>query len=242
MSALTPEQEERKAQKKRDKQLKLEKLDEEKRAKKFGGWKATLTKVVALVLVISLVGSIPWILTFASSKLVGHQEYFYYLGIFYLLVELFIFFYWQRQTITFNSFATQNMVWSIFTMGFYLVVDLPKYLPVHLRQIALYLWCSFTMIFNLIWFFMDDTNYVEEEQKENLKEEKRKKRDEKRKLKEMEENKENLFSPRASMLINIIIYGTLIIGGAWYGYQYYQEFQLRSQINNPVEYQPPDEF
>jgi len=58
--------------------------------------------------------------------------------------------------------------------GSFSLLNLGQFFPVHLRQIALYLWCSFTMAVNLIVFFVDETNYKEEERKEILKEEKRK--------------------------------------------------------------------
>lgn len=123
-----------------------EKIRKEKKKKDIqlptpSSWKSTATKVLALVAVIALVGSIPWLIAFSSEKLYGKQNYFYYIWGVYGVIELFILFYWKRKTHTWNSFATQNMIWAIFSLGFYAVVDLPKYLPPHLRQIALWLWC-----------------------------------------------------------------------------------------------------
>jgi len=189
-----------------------------------------------LILVVSLVGSIPWLLTFASQKLIGHIEYFYYLWGVYVILELFVFFFWRRKTITFNSWTTQNMVWAIFTLGFYMVVDLPKYLPPHLRQIALWLWCSFAMIFNFIWFFIDDNDYVEDEKKEARKEEKRMKREEVKKQKEAEENKDKGFGKNSALIINVLLYSVILIGGSYYGYYWYHDFQ--SRVNKGV-YQEP---
>jgi len=198
-------------------------------------------KVLGLLGMVVLFASIPWLLSFSSEKLIGHQEYFIYLWIFYVFLLAFIFFYWKKNLITLNSFLTQNMVWAIFTLGSYTVVDLPKFLPPHLRQIALYLWVSFAMVFNFIWFFIDDTDHQEEDRKELLKEEKRKKKEDVRKQKEEEEMKQHYFGKRSSLIINIILYALVLLGGAYFGYSYYLDFQQRLDLKKPpVEWVPPD--
>lgn len=99
------------------------------------------------------------------------------------------------------------------------------------------------MIFNLIWFFVDETDHVEEERKEQRKEEKRKKKEELRKQKEKAESFQ--FSPRTSLIINVTLYLTIIVGGGWFLYNYYLEFQDRVALRgytNPEEQIPRDEF
>ena len=60
------------------------------------------------------------------------------------------------------------------------------------------------MIFNFVWFFLDDTDHVEEERKELIKEEKRRKREELKKQKEKEENKDQGFGKRYIVIFHFV--------------------------------------
>ena len=71
------------------------------------------------------------------------------------MVLLAIFFFFKRATITLDSFVTQIMGWMIISLGIYHLVDLPKMVDITLRKDVLYVWCSFTMVFNLVYFFFD---------------------------------------------------------------------------------------
>ena len=103
----------------------------------------------------------------------------------------------------------------------------------HLRKDVLYVWCSFTMIFNLAYFFIDTTgkylplfslltnciylfvylfmyiiDHQAEEAKEKAKEEKRQKKEDERKKKQAEKRKkklEKMMSPRARFLVNTLV-------------------------------------
>lgn len=130
-----------------------------------------------------------------------------------------------------NSFVTQNLTYLIFTLGAYTMADIPKFLPFELRQVALYLWCSFTMIFNFFVFFIDDTNYQEEERKERKKEEKKKKKEEERKKKEEEKKQaqEKKMNPVMKTLIDVTLYTlyiAILLFLLHYGYNYYLDLQV----------------
>jgi len=111
--------------------------------------------------------------------------------------------------------------------GSFSLLNLGQFFPVHLRQIALYLWCSFTMAVNLIVFFVDETNYKEEERKEILKEEKRKKREEERRKREKwdedEHEYEKTFSRRTRIIISLTVYALLSLFFGWFSYKMYQD-------------------
>jgi len=123
------------------------------------------------------------------------------------------------------------MTYLIFTLGAYTLIDIPRFLPPELRQVALYLWVSLTMIFNLAFFFIDDTNYQEQERKEKAKEEKKKKREEERKQKELEKKKNEpplIGNPILRVLVDVILYTlyvVVIVGAIWYGYHWFLDFQ-----------------
>jgi hypothetical protein len=146
----------------------------------------------------------------------------------YSILLVAIFFHFKKQTITLNSFATQNLTYMIFTLGAYTMIDIPRFLPFELRQVALYLWCSLTMIINVVFFFVDDTDYQEEERKEKRKEEKRKKKEEEKKQKELENKKPLIANPKLKLAVDIVLYalyGSLLIGAVWYGYYWFLDFQ-----------------
>lgn len=95
----------------------------------------------------------------------------------------------------------------------------------HLRKDVLYVWCSFTMIFNLAYFFIDTTGIIHlwivntqilsfkldhqaAERKEKAKEEKRQKKEKERQKRREEKRREKLkrmMSPRARFLVNTLV-------------------------------------
>jgi len=218
---------------------------------------STVVKVILLFALIPMVLSVPFFLSYAGDYIKDHTRYLWYVWGVYAVILVAVFFHFKKKTITLNSFTTQNLTYMIFTLGAYTLADIPRFLPFELRQVALYLWCSLTMIFNLLFFFMDDTDYQEQEKKEQRKEEKRKKKEEERKQKELEKKKPLIANPKLKLLVDIILYilYAILLGVAvWYGYYWFQDFQHQvivkhmgdSGINSPEyesvsENNPPDE-
>jgi len=226
-----------------------ERLDSKKRSSV-----STATKVLGLFALIPAVLSVPWFLNVSSEKLLGRQHYLIYVWMFFVLIELFVFFYWRKTTTTWNSFLTQNLIWMIFTLGVYSLLNLPQFFPIHLRQIALYLWCTLTMTINLLVFFVDDTDYKEEERRELRKEEKRKvclisrmfntffqKREEELRKKEKWDEDENeferTFSKRTRVLINLAFYVVILLFVCWFSYKVYRDVTDRMHPNQLSEEQ-----
>jgi len=201
-----------------------------------------ILKVLGLFSLIPLVFSIPFVLSTTGNYVKGKDHYLIFLWVFYTIILAFVFFHWRKNTITLNSFTTQIMSWAIFTMGAYVLLDLPRYLPADIRQVALYLWCSFTMIFNLILFFYDDTNYQEEEKKEKLKEERKKKKEEEKKKNEKEEEPILKANGSLKVVIDITIYVLFAIGlwyGGSFGYEWYLGFQERIAQQHGIPTEEP---
>jgi len=206
--------------------------------------KSGLPKSVRIILLLSLIPVmfyVPRVLAFAGDKVQKNQQLLYYLWAVYGSILLAIFFVIKRKTITLDSFATQIMAWLIFSLGIYHLVDLPKMVDMHLRKDVLYVWCSFTMIFNLGYFFIDNTDHLEEERKEKAKEEKRVKKEDEKKKKQAEKRKKKLdkmMSPRTRFIVNTLIYiGLVILLGlvVRWGYAYYLDLQLELEtLQNPV--------
>jgi hypothetical protein len=207
-----------------------------------------ILKVLGLFSLAPLVFSIPFILSSAGRMVKGNEQVFIFIWIFYGLVLCFIIFRWRRHTVTFNSFTTQMMTWGIFSLGAYVLLDLPRYLAIEIRQVALYLWCTFTMFFNLIVFFYDDTNYQEEERKEKLKEERRKKKEEERKAREKEDEEERVklkVSGPWKVVIDMFIYISFAIFLWWAfhkGYAWYEDFQMRIAMERGTYTEPEPNF
>lgn len=218
---------------------------------------STALRVIGLLSLIPLVLSIPWLLSHTSALIKNHevsdiktltavktltneqnQQYLTYLWVFYGILLLSIKFYFKKDLHTWNSFFTQNISYMILTLGAYTMADLPKYFPIEIRHLALYLWCSFTMIFNIIFLFVDDTNYIEKEAKENRKEEKRRKKEEeekKRKEEKLKKKIESMMSPTTKKIVDSVLYifyVLIAVGIGWYGYNWYLDFAERLAIKH----------
>jgi len=201
---------------------------------------STLNKAVRFALFLSLIPAmyfVPFVLRFAGAKVKANYHLLIYLWSFYSVVLVSIFFYFKRKTITLDSFVTQIMGWMIVTLGIYHLVDLPKMVDITLRKDVLYVWCSFTMIFNLLWFFFDEKDYQEEKRKEDEKEERRKKKEEERKKKEADKRKKRLdrmMSPATRRIVNFFIY-IAIIAIAGLIIQYIYNYNLHLQELEALE-------
>lgn len=201
----------------------------------------TYVRVILLLSLIPIMYYVPKVLSMTGEKVQKNQHLLIYLWGVYVAVLLSIFFFFKRKTITLDSFATQIMAWLIFSLGIYHLVDLPKMVEMKLRKDVLYVWCSFTMIFNLVYFFIDTTDHQAAERKEKVKEEKRQKKEDERKKKKEEKRKEKLakmMSPRTRLLVNSLIYIFMVLGlmySAKWTYDYYQVLQveLAGNTNDP---------
>jgi len=212
---------------------------------KAGGM-PTYVRVLLLLSLIPIMYYIPKVLSFAGDKVQKNQHLLIYLWSVYGTILASVFFYFKRKTITLDSFATQIMAWLIFSLGIYHLVDLPKMVEMHLRKDVLYVWCSFTMIFNLVYFFIDSTDHQAEERKEKAKEEKRQKREDERKKRKAEKRKkelEKMMSPKMRLLVNTLIYLFLFLVlayGVKWTYDYYlvlqQELAAQANPNATQEY------
>jgi len=212
---------------------------------KTGGM-PTYLRVILLLSLIPIMYYIPKVLALAGEKVQKNQHLLIYLWSVYGTILLSVFFYFKRKTITLDSFATQIMAWLIFSLGIYHLVDLPKMVDMHLRKDVLYVWCSFTMIFNLVYFFIDATDHQAEERKEKAKEERRQKKESERKKKKAAKRKEELekmMSPKMRLFVNTIIYILLILVLVYackWTYEYYlvlqQELEIQANPNLAAEY------
>jgi len=211
---------------------------------------STISKTIRFLLLLSLIPAmyfVPIILRMAGSQVKGNFNLLIYLWVLYAVILLSIFFYFKRNTVTLDSFATQIMGWMIVTLGVYHLVDLPKMVDIALRKDVLYVWCSFTMIFNLVYFFFDDKDYQEEKRREDEKEERRRRKEEARKLKEAEKRKkrlESMMSPGKRRVVNAFIYLAFALVAAWiikavYNYNLHLQEQLALQSGVPIP--NPDE-
>jgi len=207
---------------------------DEPEEKTESSFSSTLFKILAFITVIAMVPMVPLILSTVGEYIVTRQIFFLYLWMIYIAGLLSVFFHFRKSTVTLTSFFNQLLIYGIFTLGAYVMVDIPRFLPFHLRQVCLYLWCSFTMPFNFLVFYLDDTNYQEEERKEKEKEERRKKKEEERKQKLMEQGKDvdakkDLFAfikdRKIRLVVNIFLYLVIIaLIGYWF-YGFYTRFQ-----------------
>lgn len=178
--------------------------------------------------------SVPYVLSWVGERVITRQHVFIYIWIVYIAALLGTFFYWKRKTFTVNSFSTHLLTWAIFTLGSYVLVDMPRFLPPHLRQVVLYLWCSFTMPFNFVFFLFDDTDYKEEERKEKIREEKEKKKEQELEKRRELQRQRNLqwwlkLPKSVRYAINMAIYGAVLYFVWHYGNQYYEEFYRSRQ-------------
>jgi len=204
-------------------------------------------RVLLLLSLIPIMFYLPRALSLAGEQVQQKQHLLIYLWVVYAAILGSVFFHFKRKTITLDSFATQIMAWLIFSLGIYHLVDLPKMVELHLRKDVLYVWCSFTMIFNLAYFFVDNTDYKEAERKEKLKEEKKQKKEEERNKKKAEKRKkklEKMMSPKTRMIVNTLIYVglaavTLYIG--FWLYRHYQHLQQELKLADP-SYHPDAEY
>jgi len=199
---------------------------------------------------------VPYLLTWGGEFVAQNRMRLVYLWVFYLTLILLVFFYFKRKTITLNSLATELMTWAIFSLGVYSLVDIPRMIEIHLRRDVLVLWLSLTMVFNLVYLFLDDTPHQENEEKEREKEERKrlkeeerqKKKDEKRKIKDDERRRlrDEKMGPALKMAVNIAIYvalAGLVAFFAYRGYNYYIDFQAEQAIRNmPVDATIPDDY
>jgi len=202
-----------------------------------------LSKTLRFLLLLSFIPimfSVPYVLRVAGQMVKNNYFPLAILWSIYFIILMAIFFYFKKKTITFNSFVTQIMAWMIFTLGIYHLVDLPKMVDITLRKDVLYVWCSFTMVFNLFFFFFDNTDHQEEERKEILKEEKKKKKEEERRKKESEKRKrklEKMMSPATRKIVNTIIYIAFVgVLGLVANYLYNHYLFLQQEL--AVEPQP----
>eukprot|EP01132_Coremiostelium_polycephalum_P009161 gene9161-11227_t len=124
-----------------------------------------------------------------------------------------------------------NLIWLIFTLGVFIVLDIPKMIQqVDLRREVLFVWCTLTMIPNIIIFFFDDTDYKTLEKLESEKQERKKKRDDERKEKKKAKIKEKLnkYTPTQRLLLNTAVYLCLlllVVLLAWQTYRWYLKTQ-----------------
>jgi len=215
-----------------------------------------VTKVVLLLSVFPIIYSVPYLLTWGGELVAQNRMRLVYLWGVYITLVLLIFFYFKRKTITLNSLATELMTWAIFSLGVYSLVDIPRMIEIHLRRDVLILWLSLTMVFNLVYLFLDDTPHQENEAKEREKEERKrlkeeerqKKKDEKRKVKDEERRRlrDEKMGPTLKWVINISIYLALAGLMAYFVYRayvYYLEFHAEQALRNqPVDATIPDDY
>eukprot|EP01112_Ceratiomyxa_fruticulosa_P012136 TRINITY_DN3347_c0_g1_i2.p1 TRINITY_DN3347_c0_g1~~TRINITY_DN3347_c0_g1_i2.p1 ORF type:complete len:277 (-),score=69.68 TRINITY_DN3347_c0_g1_i2:40-870(-) len=214
--------------------------------------RSNLSKVlrfVGLLLVIPVIYLVPHILSWGANKVKENRTPIVVLWVFYALLLLAIFFKIKKNTITANSLFTQIITWAIFTLGAYNLVDIPRMIDVSLRRDVLWLWLSLTMVFNLIYFLVDDTNYQEAEEKERLREErkqrkeeerrKRREEKEKKKLDERKKKRDEKMGPVLKWIINSLIYVALLGFVAYLGYKVYLvNNQLQEELarqNEPID-------
>eukprot|EP01119_Soliformovum_irregulare_P004971 TRINITY_DN1621_c0_g1_i1.p1 TRINITY_DN1621_c0_g1~~TRINITY_DN1621_c0_g1_i1.p1 ORF type:complete len:265 (+),score=67.60 TRINITY_DN1621_c0_g1_i1:36-797(+) len=202
----------------------------------------TVGRVAGLLGLIPAVLSIPYFLSLTGSLMKDNMIYIYVIWVFYAVVQAYIFFRQKKETITLNSWSTQNLTWAVFTLGIYTMIDVPRFLPHELRQVALYVWCSATMVLNLIFFFVDDTNYKEEERKEKRREEKRQKIEDQRKKEEKDELLKDSFiskmDPTTRKMVDsalYVLYAAILLGVSYKGYYWLLDYQEQLNLKHGIQ-------
>jgi len=195
-------------------------------------------KILGLAILIPMVFSVPFLLKFISSHLYERQDYFYAIWSLYAGLLAFFYFYYRKETITLNSFITQNLSWGIFAMGSYMLLDIQKLLDPHLRQTALWTWLTFTMIFNFVFFLFDSTNYKVQEEKQA---EEDKKEEEKRKRWDEEYNRDFLkdVPPTVRQILNICVYIVILLI-CYSLFNFYNSVKIRMNERNGVLIEEPE--
>ncbi|KYR02530.1 hypothetical protein DLAC_01375 [Tieghemostelium lacteum] len=198
--------------------------------------KKKIINFILLFLIVPVIYSVPFILKKAGEIVSQNRLVLIYIWSVFLVI-LFGIVYLKRKLLSISSFVNQNLIWLIFSLGVFIVLDIPKMIQqVDLRQEVLYVWCTLTMIPNLIVFFFDDTDYKTQERIEEEKEERKKKKDIERKAKLDEKRKQKhdekmkKYSPLQRRLMNAAVYLVILILVlllAWQTYRWY----IRTQRN-----------
>jgi hypothetical protein len=215
---------------------KVPKDKRKKKDEKSASWMSTpLARILGLVSLIPIFMAIPFVFTYVTEKIYANREILWGVWAVYIAILAGIFFYWRKNTLTLNSFSTQILIWATFTSAIYAFIDLPKLLPLHLRPLTLQMWGTLTMVLNIIYFFIDDTDYIKAERKEAKREakaaEKWKKYDE-----VYNRDFEKQVSPRTRQILNLLVYtGALFLIYALY--QFYSGVKARRD----AIYFPPKE-
>jgi len=209
-------------------------------------------RIGLLLSFIPIIFSVPYVLNYAGEKVKGNRKLLYGAWAIYTAILLSIFFHFKKKTVTLNSFVTQLMLWMIGTLGVYHLVDLPRMVNIYLRQDVLYVWCTFTMIFNIVYFFLDTTDHKSEEERERRKEERKQKRDEEKRQKEAEKRKKKLddmMDPKTRRLANLGIYlflGCCALYVLYYTYNYYlflqEELAMQNSAAQPRDFTAEDKI
>ncbi|KAF2072600.1 hypothetical protein CYY_006097 [Polysphondylium violaceum] len=196
----------------------------------------TVIKFLILMMIVPAFYLIPVVLKSAGEIVSNNRVYLIYIWSVYIAI-LSVLVYLKRHLISLSSFVNQNLIWLIFTLGVFIVLDIPKMIQqVDLRTEVLFVWCTLTMIPNLIIFSLDDTDHKtlerleeEKEQRKKKKEaEKKKKKDERKKAKLEEKMKQ--YTPMKRFLMNAGVYACLLLLVALLGWQTYRWY-LRTQQN-----------
>lgn len=196
----------------------------------------TVIKFLILMMIVPAFYLIPVVLKSAGEIVSNNRVYLIYIWSVYIAI-LAVLVYLKRHLISLSSFVNQNLIWLIFTLGVFIVLDIPKMIQqVDLRTEVLFVWCTLTMIPNLIIFSLDDTDHKtlerleeEKEQRKKKKEaEKKKKKDERKKAKLEEKMKQ--YTPMKRFLMNAGVYACLVLLVALLGWQTYRWY-LRTQQN-----------
>ncbi|KAM9961222.1 hypothetical protein ACTFIR_004059 [Dictyostelium discoideum] len=194
----------------------------------------TAIKFFILFLLVPLFFSLPFILKRAGEIVANNRVYLIYIWALYAVVLTAVI-YMKRHLQSINNFVNQNLIWVIFTLGIFIFLDIPKMIQqVDLRTEVLYVWCTITMIPNIIFFFFDDTDHKTNERLEEEKEERKKKKEtekrarleEKKKAKIKEKMKK--YSPTQLRLMNAAVYlgiTLLVVLLGWQTYRWYLKTQ-----------------
>ncbi|EGC33539.1 hypothetical protein DICPUDRAFT_92387 [Dictyostelium purpureum] len=196
----------------------------------------TFIKFGLLFLLVPTFFGLPFILKRAGEIVANNRVYLIYIWAIYAVVLTSVI-YMKRHLQTINSFVNQNLIWVIFTLGVFIFLDIPKMIQqVDLRTEVLYVWCTITMIPNIIFFFFDDTDHKTLERIEEEKEEKKKKKDNERRARQDEKRKAKIkekmkkYSSTQLLVMNTAVYLGIAILVALLGYQTYRWY-IKTQQN-----------
>ena len=202
--------------------------------------KSQMLKIFFLILLVPSVMSIPFVLSRACVFVEEKLPKYTIEGVWcvYIPLMLFLAFYVQRGKTTITSFTTHNMIYLIFALGLFNFLHVQQSVPFRHRRMALKLWLTITMIFNLAAFLIDDTDYRAKEEKENehekRKEERRKKREEDRALRKKEIPLEELpFYKRnkaVKVILDVAVYAVALAVVVWLAFavmRSYEDFNVK---------------